>query len=108
MRSERELERGRDEIAVVQVVETSGAPELGPGHIDRPGGTQVRLDAEREAVAAVDEVAARSGRGALHVVLPVEARQDVPGAHEAGVLEPAGDAVAVRGGIGEAVLRLDQ
>src|SRR5690349_22839126 len=107
-RSERVLERGRDEVAVVQVVETSRTRELGPGHIDRPGGAQVRFDTEREAITALDEVATRSGRGALHVMLPVEARQDVPGTHEPRVFEPAGDAIAIRSCIREAVLRLHQ
>src|SRR5690349_12597156 len=108
MRSERVLERGRDEVAVVQVVEAAGATELGPGHIDRPGGAQVRFDTERETVTALDEVATGPRRGAADVVLPVEPRQDVPRPHEARVLETAGDAIAIRGGIREAVLRFDQ
>ena len=66
------------------------------------------VDAERQAVAAFDEVAAGPRRGALDVVLPVEARQDVPGPHEARVFQAARDAISPRGGIREAVLRLDQ
>ena len=69
---------------------------------------QVRGDAEREAVAAFDEVAAGSGRRAPDVMLPAEARQDVPGSHEAGIFEAARDAITIGRGIGEAVLRLDE
>ena len=69
---------------------------------------QVGGDAEREAVAAFDEVAARAGRGAVDVMLPVEARQHVPGTHEARVFQAPRDAIAIGSGIGEAVLRLDQ
>src|SRR5262245_39912166 len=94
LRSERELDRGRDEVAVIDVVEPAGATELGPRHVESPRGAQVRLDTERQAVTTFDEVAAGSRRGAADIVLPGEARQDVPGAHETRVFETARDAVA--------------
>src|SRR5690349_9779273 len=106
--SERVLDRRRDEVAIVQVVEPTRAAELRPGHIECPGGLQVRLDTQREAIAALHEAAARSRRGALHVMLPVETRQDVPGAHEARIFEPTRDAISIGRRVGEAVLRLDE
>src|SRR4051812_38228364 len=106
--SERVLERGRDVVTVVDVVEPPGAAELGPRHFDRPGRAQVGFDAEREAIAPLDEVAARSRRRALHVMLPVEARQDVPGTDQARVFEPARNTISIGRGIGEPVLGFDE
>src|SRR3954466_10343011 len=107
-RSERVLDGGRDEIAVIDIVETSGAAELGPGRVQGPSGAQVRFHPERQAVAALDEVSAGTWRGSGHIMLPAEARQDVPRTHESGIFEAAGDAIPPRCGISEAVLRLDQ
>ena len=73
-----------------------------------PTWPQVRRHAQRQAVAAFDEVAAGSRRGATDVVLPVEARQDVPRPHEAGIFQTAGDAISIRGRIRKTVLRLDE
>src|SRR6187549_2836366 len=41
-RSERELERGRDVVAIVDVIPASGAAELGPRHVDFPFRLKVR------------------------------------------------------------------
>src|SRR5688572_6778198 len=87
-RSERELERGRDVVAIVYVVPASGSAEVGPRHVDFPFRLKVRGGGERESVPALHEVAAGTGRRAFHVVRPDEARHHVPCAHEAGVLEP--------------------
>src|SRR5690606_34607690 len=66
---------------------------------------QVHRHAQRQSVAALDEVAAGARRSAVHVVLPGESRHDVPGTDGVRILEAPGQSIAPRGGIRKPVRR---
>src|ERR1700693_3207156 len=92
--SERELDARRDEAAVVEQVVLTGAAKARVGNIQVPGLLQIRANADGGRVPALDKVAARAWRDAVHILRPGGVRQEVPCADEVRVLEPPGDHVA--------------
>src|SRR5262245_48855746 len=105
--SERVLDRGREEVAVGQLVVAARTEERGVRDVQLELRLVAREDADGRGLAAFDEVASRPGCRAVDVMRPHEPRREVPRADQAEVVEPERRAVAPGVGVRKAVERLD-
>src|SRR6056297_744101 len=104
---ERDLAREGNEITVIGRVVSAGPAEFGIVQLELVLVPQRAAHTQGKGGAALDEVAARTGRITVHVMAPAEGRGHRPGADRVVVDQAAADPVSPRSLVRERAAGLD-